>query len=122
MIRYTASIDPAYSGAARRIAIPNTPMARRGMISELRMAQIVAITRIAMPRTTLGNCTHEPCTLGGLAGANLFWAESGANPRDTRARTEEGRGESVAGCSTMFSECGWKVRTGPSRFFAPTPA
>ena len=42
--------------------------ASRGMISELRMAQIVAVTRLGVPRTVMGNCTHEPCTLGGLAG------------------------------------------------------
>ncbi len=27
---------------------------------------------------------------GAIAGANLFWAEAGANPRDTREKTEEG--------------------------------
>ncbi|MCU0577441.1 MAG: radical SAM protein, partial [Desulfobacterota bacterium] len=75
LIVYTASINPAYSGAARRIPIPGTEMAGLGTITELRMAQIVAVTRLGMPRTVLGNCTHEPCTLGGLAGANLFWAE-----------------------------------------------
>jgi len=74
LILYTASLNPAYSGAARRIPIPGTEIAQRGSITELRMAQIVAITRLGMPRTVTGNCTHEPCTLGGIAGANLFWA------------------------------------------------
>ena len=60
----------SYSGAARRIPIPGTEIAKRGSISELRMAQIVAVTRLGVPRTVLGHCTHEPCTLGGLAGAN----------------------------------------------------
>ena len=87
MICFTASFNPSYSGAARRIPIPGTEIVMRGTISELRMAQIVAITRLGMPRTVLGNCTHEPCTLGGLAGANLFWAEVGANPRDTNEKT-----------------------------------
>lgn len=86
-ILFTASISPAFSGAARRITIPGGPLEPLGMISELRMAQIVAVTRMAMPRTTLGNCTHEPCTLGALAGANLFWAEVGANPRDIEEKT-----------------------------------
>jgi biotin synthase len=117
MILFTASFDPAFSGAARRIALPGTDAAKRGMISELRMAQIVAVTRLAMPRTVMGNCTHEPCTLGGLAGANLFWAEVGANPRDTESRTEEGRGDTVAACRTLYRECGWDVLEGPSRYF-----
>jgi len=117
MILFTASLNPAFSGAARRISIPGTQIAKRGMINELRMAQIVAVTRLGMPRTVKGNCTHEPCTLGGLAGANLFWAEVGANPRDTQEKTEEGRGETVPSCQTIFEECGWKTWDGPSQFY-----
>lgn len=117
MILYTASFNPAYSGAARRIPIPGTEIAKRGTISELRMAQIVAVTRLGMPRTVLGNCTHEPCTLGGFAGANLFWAEVGANPRDTKEKTEEGRGETVEACCKKFNECGWDIHEGPSIYY-----
>jgi biotin synthase len=117
LILYTASLNPAYSGAARRISIPGTEMAKRGTITELRMAQIVAVTRLGMPRTVLGNCTHEPCTLGGIAGANLFWAEVGANPRDIEEKTEEGRGETVATCRAIFAECGWVSWEGPSRYY-----
>lgn len=117
MILFTASINPAYSGAARRISIPGTRIAQNGMISELRMAQIVAVTRLGMPRSVPGNCTHEPCTLGAVAGANLFWAESGANPRDVEKKTENGRGETVLSCKTIFGESGWDVWAGPSRYY-----
>lgn len=117
MIELTASFNPSYSGAARRIAIPGTKMAERGMISELRMAQIVAVTRLGMPRSVIGNCTHEPCTLGAIAGANLFWAELGANPRDVETRTEEGRGDTVEHCALLFRESGWDLWHGPSRFY-----
>jgi len=117
MILYTASLNPAYSGAARRIPIPGTELFRRGTITELRMAQIVAVTRLGMPRSVMGNCTHEPCTLGGLAGANLFWAEVGANPRDIWEKTEEGRGQTLDDCRTIFAECGWNYLEGPSRFY-----
>jgi biotin synthase len=118
LIAYTASIRPSFSGAARRIAIPGTKTEELGMITELRMAQIVAITRLAMPREVVGHCTHEPCTLGAVAGANLFWAEAGANPRDDRERTEQGRGEDVKSCRTLFRESGWEPWKGASRFFA----
>jgi len=117
MILYTAFLNPAYSGAARRISIPGTQMAEKGMISELRMAQIVAVTRIGMPRTVPGNCTHEPCTLGAVAGANLFWAEAGANPRDVEKKTEEGRGETVLECKNIFAEADWDIWEGPSRYY-----
>jgi biotin synthase len=117
MIEFTASINPSYSGAARRIPIPGTAIAARGTISELRMAQIVAVTRLGMPRSVMGNCTHEPCTLGAVAGANLFWAEVGANPRDIEKKTEEGRGETVSSCQSIFRESNWDVWNGPSRYY-----
>lgn len=87
------------------------------MISELRMAQIVAVTRLGMPRSVPGNCTHEPCTLGAVASANLFWAEAGANPRDVEKETEEGRGETVLSYKKIFDEAGWDVWEGPSRYY-----
>ena len=117
MIAFTASFEPSYSGAARRIPIPGTEIAKRGVINELRMAQIVAVTRLGMPRSVMGNCTHEPCTLGAIAGANLFWAEVGANPRDTEEKTEQGRGETVPDCRAIFRESGWDVWNGPSRYY-----
>lgn len=120
LILLTGRYGPAYSGAARRISLPGTELAQKhGMISELRMAQCVAATRLGLPRSVLGNCTHEPCALGAAAGANLFWAEIGANPRDTRERTEEGRGADLARCRQIFWEagCGWLE--GPSRFLSP---
>ncbi len=120
MIEFTASFNPSYSGAARRIPIPGTAIAKRGVISEIRMAQIVAVTRLGMPRSVMGNCTHEPCTLGAIAGANLFWAEVGANPRDIEGKTEEGRGKTVGSCQTIFHESNWNVWKGPSRYYNGT--
>jgi biotin synthase len=118
MIRKVSEFGPAFSGAARRITIPGSPLEKHGMISELRMAQIVAVTRLGTSREVTGNCTHEPCTLGALGGANLFWAEVGANPRDTRERTEEGRGSTVELCRGYFRETQWETLAGPSRFLA----
>jgi biotin synthase len=117
MIEFTASFNPSYSGAARRIPIPGTAIAKRGVINEMRMAQIVAVTRLGIPRSVTGNCTHEPCTLGAIAGANLFWAEVGANPRDIEEKTEQGRGETVSSCKSIFQESNWDIWNGPSRYY-----
>ena len=117
LILFTASINPAFSGAARRIPIPGTTLARRGKISELRMAQIVAVTRLAMHRSVLGNCSHEPGTVPIMGGANLLWAEAGANPRDITEKTEEGRGLSVPEIRELFQEVEWPTLEGQSRFF-----
>ena len=116
-IEFAASINPAFSGAARRIDIPGTEISRRGMISELRTAQIVAVTRLGTPRSVTGFCTHEPCALAATAGANLFWAESGANPRDIREKTEQGRGLAVEDCRLLYRESEWEVFQGVSRYF-----
>lgn len=118
LILLTGQLEPAYSGAARRISIPGTELAiKHGMVTELRQAQIVAVTRLGVPDTVKGNCTHEPCCLGAAAGASLFWAEIGANPRDTQTRTEDGRGADVERCAQLFWEAGCGVLEGPSNFF-----
>ncbi len=116
-ILIAASINPAFSGAMRRINISGTELSRYPMVTELRMAQIVAVTRLATPHTVIGNCTHEPNSLGIFAGANLIWAESGANPRDTTEKTEAGRGFSVSRCADMLEENRWEILKQPSKFF-----
>lgn len=117
-ILIAADINPVFSGAMRRINIPNTEMSKHPMVSELKMAQIVAITRLATPHSVIGNCTHEPNPLGIFAGANLIWAESGANPRDVKEKTEESRGFSVSKCADMLEEMEWKVLSGRSKYFS----
>jgi len=118
MIRLTVELKPVFSGAARRIPIPGTPMGALGTIPEIRQAQVVAITRLAMPHSTLANCTHEPGTLPAIGGASFFWAEMGANPRDVKEKTEEGRAHNVKELETMFWETGWQLRKGASRIWA----
>lgn len=49
--------DRVIRGSAKRIPIHRTAIAERGGITELRMAQIVAVTRWGMPRSVMGHCT-----------------------------------------------------------------
>jgi biotin synthase len=107
-------IRPCYSGAMRRISIPGSDLARYGMITEYRLAFLVAVVRLAMGREVIGNCTHEPNLLGPVAGANLFWAEVGTNPRDTEAETSKSRGTDVKSCMEMFKEADFNILQGPS--------
>ena len=109
--------NPVYSGAARRITIPGSPLERFGMISEYRMAYLVSVVRLAMGRNVAGNCTHEPNLLGAVAGTNLFWAEAGTNPRDTEAETLKGRGLDVPSCQKIFAEADFDVLHGPSHIY-----
>jgi biotin synthase len=114
----TREASPCFSGAARRIPIPGTDLARHGMVSEARMAHILSVVRLALGYETPGNCTHEPNVIGSFAGANLLWAESGSNPRDMEEKTERKRGMSVRDCREVFREAEWQVLEGPSKFFS----
>ena len=111
-------MKPCYSGAMRRISIPGSEMERHGMISEYRMAYFVAVVRLAMGRDVVGNCTHEPNVLGATAGANLFWAEAGANPRDVERDTSKGRGLGVRACKEMFKEADFEMLLGASVIYS----
>ena len=111
---------PVFSGAARPILIPGTPLAHYGMVSEARMAHILSVVRLAVGCAIPGNCTHEPNVIGSAAGANLLWAETGSNPRDIAADTDKGLGTSVAQCREILREAEWKVLNGPSHFFRNT--
>jgi biotin synthase len=113
----TREANPVYSGSARRIPIPNTRLASYGLVSEARMAHILAVVRLSLGNDIPGNCTHEPNVIGAAAGANLLWAEAGANPRDTEKETEGRRGMTVQDCIRILEEAEWKVLQGPSKFY-----
>ncbi len=71
-----------------------------------------------MGKNLIGNCTHEPNILGATAGANLFWAEVGSNPRDIEADTARGRGLDVETCMKMFQEADYDMVDGPSVIYS----
>jgi len=111
-------IRPCFSGAMRRINFPGSRLERFGMISEYRLAFLVAVVRLAMGPEVTGNCTHEPNMLGAISGANLFWAEAGSNPRDTEAETSKGRGLGVKACIRFFQEADFDLLKGPSAIYS----
>ncbi len=110
-------MQPCFSGAMRRINIPGSQLEAYGTISEYRMAFLVAVVRLAMGKYVKGNCTHEPNVPGAISGANLFWAEVGANPRDTEEETSEGRGMDVKACRKLLEEADFQILTGPSEIY-----
>lgn len=96
-----------YSGIMRRINFPGSPKEPLGMISERRMAQLVAVSRLVMGTTVKAHCTHEPHSLSLVAGANLFFPEVGSSPRDGQADTGKGRGNSTERCGALLREMEW---------------
>lgn len=97
-----------YSGVMRRINFPGSPMEIYGMISELEMARMVAVSRLVMGDIPKAHCTHEPNSASLLAGANLFFPEVGASPRDGEADTGKGRGKGIDDCKRMQADMDWE--------------
>ncbi len=102
-----------FSGAMRRISVPGTSLAPRGMISEMDLAKIVAVARLAMGDSVRSHCTHEPNLPSLQAGANLIWAESGYNPRESEQATTHGRGLTACECGQLLREANFEVHPGP---------
>lgn len=96
-----------YSGIMRRINFPGSPMERFGMITELEMARLVAVSRLVMGNVPRAHCTHEPHAASLMAGANLFFPEVGASPRDGQADTAKGRGTGIPICRRLQQEMEW---------------
>lgn len=95
--------------AMRRVYIPSAPLAAHGQISELRLAQVVAVLSLAMlgcPETR-SIAVHEPNLLGLASGANTVYAETGANPRDVEEDTSGHRGRDINACKQMLYEAGF---------------
>ena len=93
----------------RRVYIPSSPLAKFGQITELRLGQITAVVALASldcPETQ-NIAVHEPNIIGLSSGANVVYAESGANPRDTKEETSISRGRNVTACKKMLYEAGF---------------
>jgi biotin synthase len=101
--------------AMRRVAVPGSPLAKYGQISELRLAHIVAVISLcSLTVPTMAYMgVHEPNALSYASGANIITAESGANPRDCMTDTSKNRGMDMAKCRKMLFECGFSnIRKG----------
>jgi len=93
----------------RRVYVPGVPLSRNGQITERRLAQVVAVVALATLgcADTKNIAVHEPNLLGLSADANVVYAESGANPRDTDIDTARNRGLDMAACRKMLYESGF---------------
>lgn len=91
----------------RRIPVRGTPVEHAGELTETRVAQLVAITRLVLGRTIREMGVHEPSLIALRAGAHRICAEVGMNPRDLLTDTSRGRGRSVADCRAMLWEAGF---------------
>lgn len=78
----------------RRIPVPGTPLAEKGMITACELTKIEAVTRLVTKPSRSMN-THEVTPMTLIAGVNQLYAEVGANPRDRVDDTANNRGYGV---------------------------
>ena len=105
---------PQSAGAARRVGVPGTGLFDRGMITEVRNADFVAVYRLVSGLEPRLNCSANT-VMTASAGANLAWVELGLNPRDIMARTEQGgRAIAIETARKTFRAAGWEILNGPS--------
>lgn len=79
----TAQYGAIVSGAMARIPVAGTPLGVHPQVSDERMAQIIAVTRLACGRHVPGICIHPGTQLAMEFGANVTVIETGSIPRDT---------------------------------------
>ncbi len=106
---------PVSAGAARRVGLEGTRLFERGMITEVRNADYVAVYRLASGLEPRLNCSANT-VMTASAGANLAWVELGLNPRDVLSRTEQGgQAIPIKLARKTFHGAGWEILDGPSQ-------
>lgn len=77
-----ADCDVIVSGAMARIPVPGTPLGKHPQLSEERLAQIIAVIRLACGAHVPDICVHPGTQLEMEFGANVTVIETGSVPRD----------------------------------------
>jgi biotin synthase len=92
----------------KRVIVPGTIFKTEA--TSLRIAQIMAVNALAMlvvdPYPILLGGSAESISL--VSGSNFACAETGVNPRDTKADTSTGRGLDVSTCRNMLINAGFR--------------
>ncbi|MCL2774963.1 MAG: radical SAM protein [Oscillospiraceae bacterium] len=84
-----------------RVNVSGTIFENSGVLSELELTKIAAVTRIVTnPKKSMN--VHEPTKMPLLAGVNQLYAEYGVNPRDTNSQTELNRGVDIRSVENML--------------------
>ena len=104
----------ALGGAMARINVQGTPFAAHPPLSDRRLAQIVAVTRLCGGRTMPDICVHPPRREALEWGANVVVVETGAVPRDRDECGDVWQGFTVAEARALFREAGYRVKEVPA--------
>lgn len=97
------------SGAMARIPVKGTPLGEKPQVSDQRLAQIVAVTRLCGGKSVPDICVHPPSKEAVMAGANVVVVERGAVPRDGSVAEELWNGFDCQKAKDLLTECGYEV-------------
>jgi biotin synthase len=107
-----------------RVLVQGLPLSKLGMISEVRLAKIVAVTRIVAGSSIRAMGVHEPRIPSLLAGANQIYAHTAGfsprrhpNPAYASGDSSRGSGYSVEECRKLLREAGYTPLDGPTKVF-----
>ena len=98
------------SGAMARIPVEGTPLGKYPQISERRLAQIIAVTRLACGFKVKDICVHPINETAVKWGANVTVAETGAIPRDRCCFCDDRwNGLDISNVKSCFEQYGYRV-------------
>lgn len=97
------------SGVMARVPVSGTPLAGFPTASKRRIAQLVAVTRLAAGRNAPDICVHPPSQLAMEWGANVVVVETGAVPRDARHCLNEWQGFDIDTAINWFKKAGYQI-------------
>ncbi len=103
--KYGASL----SGVMARIPVPGTPLGNIPVVSDRRLAQIVAVTRLAGGLYVPDICIHPASKLALEWGANVVVVETGAIPRDIGNNKSEWNNFDLETASAWLKQSGYTV-------------
>ena len=103
------------SGVMARFPVKGTPLGEEPMISEDRIAHIVAALRLSGGRTVQDICSHPATEKIVSAGANVLVVEAGAIPRDSSFSEKDWAGVNMANGRELLEKCGYTVSRAPKK-------
>ncbi|MCI5688969.1 MAG: radical SAM protein [Emergencia sp.] len=102
--------DVIVSGAMARVPVEGTPLGVHPQISNERLAQIIAVTRLLGGRKVPDICVHPYCKEAADFGANVTVIETGSVPRDNCCCSGGKWNQFDAGkAKAAFAEAGYTV-------------
>ena len=92
-----------------RIPVKGTPLGESKILSESRLAQIIAVLRLSGGNVVRDICVH-PVSLEALeSGANVMVVETGAVPRDDKLEEDSWNGINMAKAQELLKKASYKI-------------